>query len=80
MDRAEAEGLCAELARDHPDRETHRWVPHQTSDGSWSVAKIGLAPTRDELTSESRADEKPPTPDDPRPGVFRDVGPYAAGG
>jgi hypothetical protein len=67
MTHEEAEQACNRLAAEHPDRETHRWVPHQAKDGSWDVAKIALAPSDDEnLTAETRADEKPPTGDDPR--------------
>ena len=72
MTRQEAEQACKTLAEEHPDRETHRWVPHQAADGTWDVAKIGLPPQTDESTAETRADERPPTPDDPRP--MRDIG------
>jgi len=68
----EAIEACKRLAGEHPDRETHRWVPHQASDGSWEVAKIGLPSQKDDATAETRADERPPTPDDPRP--MRDIG------
>ncbi len=68
MTREEAEHACKRLAAEHPDRETHRWVPREESDGLWGVAKIHIAPfDADELTAETRADERPPTPDDPRP-------------
>jgi hypothetical protein len=73
MTREEAEQTCKRLAAEHPDRETHRWIPRETGDGSWGVAKIHLAPSEDrEMTAETRADERPPTPDDPRP--MRDIG------
>lgn len=79
MNRQEAEQACKKLAEEHPDRETHRWVPHEVSDGSWDVAKVALPPQTDEATAETRADERPPTPDDPRP--MRDVGgPWIGGG
>jgi hypothetical protein len=80
MTRGEAEQACKRLAEEDPDRETHRWIPHQAPDGSWVVAKINLPPQEQEkLTAETRGDEKPPTPDDPRP--LRDVGgPWVAGG
>ena len=75
--REEAETECARLAREHPDRETHRFVPRQGSDGVWSVAKVGLAPLPDgPVGAETRADEKPPTPDDPRDSYSRNVGPW----
>jgi hypothetical protein len=41
------------------------------------VAKIGLAPPDEEVTgTEIRADEKPPTPDDPRTSGVRDIRPW----
>ena len=79
MTRQEAERACNKLAEEHPDRETHRWAPHQAPDGSWEVAKIGLPPQSEDPTAETRADERPPTPDDPRP--MRDIGgPWVGGG
>jgi hypothetical protein len=67
MTREEAEQACKRLAAEHADRETHRWVPREADDESWEVVKIHLAPNDDEhLTAETRADEKPPTGDDPR--------------
>jgi hypothetical protein len=73
MTRQEAEHACTKLAEEHPDRDTHRWVPHQAEDGIWDVAKIALPPQRqEEVTAEQRADERPPTADDPRP--MRDIG------
>lgn len=74
MTHEEAEQACNRLAAEHPDRETHRWVPREAKDGSWEVVKVSLAPAQDPegLTPEARADEKPPTPDDPRP--LRDIG------
>ena len=67
MTREEVEGACIKLAAEHPDRHTHRWVPHQEADGSWDVAKVALAPIDEDAgTAETRADERPPTGDDPR--------------
>lgn len=66
MDQAAAEQKCKELAETSPERETHRWMPRRDADGGWSVVKVGLSP-KGKLTAEQRADEKPPTPDDPRP-------------
>jgi hypothetical protein len=67
MTRADAEAECERLRSESPERHTHRWVPVQEADGDWQVAKIGLAPADEETGTEVRADEKPPTPDDPRP-------------
>jgi len=78
MTQEEALQACKRLGEEHPDRETHRWVPHEKADGSWEVAKIGLAPPTNDSTAETRADERPPTPDDPRP--LRDIGGPWTGG
>jgi hypothetical protein len=81
MTRAEAERECARLAAEHPDRETHQWRPREGSDGTWSVVKIALPPNDARKDAEIRADEKPPTGDDPRPAHWRNVGgPWAGGG
>ena len=74
MTRAEAEAECKRLAAESPERDTHRWVPAEGPDGDWRVAKIDLPPADQDTGTEVRADEKPPTPDDPRSG-FRDL-PY----
>ncbi len=74
MTREEAEQRCTELAAESPERDTHRWIPREEPDGSWSVVKIALPPVGD-LTAETRAAERPDTPPDPRP----DVPPHAAG-
>jgi hypothetical protein len=66
MTREEAEQQCKCLAAESPERETHRWIPRQEESGEWAVLKIGLPPNRLEGTPETRADEKPPTPGDPR--------------
>lgn len=75
MIRAEAEAQCARLAAEHPDRETHRWLPREGPDGEWSVVKVGLAPVDPARTAETRADEKPATGDDPRSTAMRNLGP-----
>jgi hypothetical protein len=68
MTREEAERLCAQYAETHPDRAVAQWRPQEQPDGTWTVARIGLPPTPD-TTTEQRADERPPTPPDPRPDV-----------
>jgi len=81
MTREEAEATSIRLAREHPDRETHRFVPSKDGAGVWSVAKIGLAPVSGApLTNGTRADEKPPTADDPRDSFSRNVGGPWVGG
>jgi hypothetical protein len=75
MTREEAQLECERLTAEHPDRETHRFVPRKAEDGTWSVAKIGLPPADNAaLTAETRADEKPTTADDPRDSFSRNVG------
>jgi hypothetical protein len=77
MTEAEAKAECERLAVESPERHTHRWQPVKGADGDWQVAKIGLAPADEEVTgAEIRADEKPPTPDDPRTGGVRDIRPW----
>ena len=63
MNEVEAKEACAQLAAEHPDRHTHRWVPTKRGE-EWAVAKIGLPPQGDTI-AEVRADERPPTPDAP---------------
>jgi len=49
----------------------------EEADGDWRVAKIGLAPPDEEVTgTEIRADERPPTSDDPRTSGVRDIRPW----
>jgi hypothetical protein len=73
MTREQAEARCARLAAEDPDRETHRFIPRDNGDGTWSVAKVGLPPTADPVGTETRADEKPPTADDPRTAQSRNA-------
>jgi len=44
MDEGEAKDRCAQLAREHSDRETTNWVPVKEKDGSWAIARIPLPP------------------------------------
>ncbi len=77
MTRAEAETECERLRAESPERHTHRWVPVEEADGGWRLAKIGLPPEDEEITgTELRADERPPTPDDPRTSGVRDIRPW----
>ena len=63
------------MTAEHPDRETHRFVPRQDESGEWSIATINLPPASTEpLHNEQRADEKPPMPDDPRDLHTRNTG------
>ena len=76
MTRDEAEAEARRLAAEHPERATHQWFPKAEGDGGWVVVRVEAPPgTRiDPLTAEIRADEKPPTPDDPRTSLERNVG------
>jgi len=74
MTRAEAEALCARNAAEHPDRKVAQWLAREGPEGEWAVVRIGLPPSR-ETATETRGDERPPTPPDPRPDVPPTVGP-----
>jgi hypothetical protein len=78
MTRADAEVECKRLAAESPERETHRWVPREDKDGNWSVVRIALPPSAEATGAAVRADERPATPDDPRPGNEQNVPPWAA--
>jgi hypothetical protein len=79
MTRDEAQALCAKNAAEHPDRETAQWRPQELEDGTWTVVKVGIAPLP-ELSEETVAAEKPPTPDDPRDAHSRNAGEWAGPG
>ena len=77
MTKAEAQRECERLATESPERETHRWILGQRRDGEWTVIKIGLPPRAPlEGKPETRADEKPSTPDDPRSSSQRNLPGY----
>lgn len=80
MNETEARETCARLAAEHPDRETHQWHPRQESDGSWSVIRIALPPGERSPTAETRAEQKPPTADDPRSTSMQNLGPNVGPG
>jgi hypothetical protein len=73
--RDQAEREARRLSDEHPDRATHRWVPREDPDGSWSVARI-LVP--EALRSEPHtptieARPRPPFAEDPRTAHQRDA-------
>ena len=74
MTREEAEREAERLAAEHPDRKTHRFVAREQDGGAWGVVKVSLPP-QGELTAETRAEEKPPTADDPRTVGEQNMGP-----
>ena len=80
MNEAEARGACTRLAAEHPDRDTHQWHPRQEAGGTWSVVKIALPPSERSPTGETRAEERPPTGDDPRSGAMQNLGPNVGPG
>jgi hypothetical protein len=76
MTREEAIAEAARLAREHPDRATHSWLPRELAPGEWAVAKVGV-PGRGPIVNVQEARPRPPHPDDPRPVHWRNVGgPY----
>ena len=75
MTREDAEALCARNAAEHPDRNVAQWRPQEQPDGTWTVVRIGLPPSPD-TTPEQQADERPPTPDDPRTAAMQNLGPH----
>lgn len=78
MTRDEAIAECGRLARDHADRASHSWLPRELAPGEWSVVKLGV-PTLRPVGTRQEARPKPPTADDPRPALWRNVGgPYGA--
>jgi len=74
MTREEAEATCRRYAAEHPDRDTAQWRPAQQADGSWAVVRVGLKPSAPTGTA-TQADERPPTPPDPRPDIPNTIGP-----
>ena len=79
MDEAQARAECERLAARHPDRATHQWRPREEAGGTWSVLKIALPPAQP-TTAETRAEEKPPTADDPRSSAMQNIGPNVGPG
>ena len=78
MTREEAEALCAKYAAEHPDRKKAQWIPQEQGAGEWVVVRVGI-PAPD-TTEEIQADERPPTPDDPRDAHMRNIGPWVGPG
>ena len=79
MTREQAISECGRLAREHPDRATHSWLPRQLAPHEWAVVRVGMA-TQRPLGAAQESRPRPPQADDPRPALWRDVGgPYAGG-
>lgn len=73
LEEQRAKEICAHLSATHADRATHQWMARHTEHG-WQVVKIALPPPAEDLTTETRADERPETAEDPRPAYWRNVG------
>ena len=76
MTREEAERECERRAREDPERLTHTWLSKELPSGTWAVVKVDLPPAASGDVTETRADERPPTPDDPRTAAARNSGFY----
>jgi hypothetical protein len=68
MDRAEAEKTVSRLAKEHPDRQTHRWIAREEAGGGWEVVKVKMPPGMrvDPVKATVQSKPKPEQPDDPR--------------
>jgi hypothetical protein len=76
MTREQAEKERERLSREHPNAT---WLTREEGDGTWSVLRVNIAPNSSpELTAETRAEERPPTPGDPRSGPLREAPPFGA--
>lgn len=78
MTREEAERECARRAEEDPERSNHTWFAKELTPGSWTMVKADLPPVGPPSGTETRADERPPTPDDPRTSAARNAGVYAS--
>ena len=76
MDQAEAEREAQALNREHPERAEFEWVAFPHKNGVWTVVKTPRLERIDPLKATTEARPKPPYPDDPRPGDFRDAPPF----
>jgi len=70
-----AKEICDHMGATHADRETHQWMPRRTENG-WQVVKIALPPPAEDLTTETRADERPEVGEDPRGAMNKNIGGY----
>ena len=79
MTEAEARSECERLSREHPDRLTHQFLPRHAGD-EWTVVKVAIPPPLDQLSTETRADERPEVAEDPRDAHTRNIGPWVGPG
>jgi hypothetical protein len=75
MSREAAEAEARRLAREHPERGSHRWLARER-EGSWEVVKIPVPAGQkvDPLKTTAEAKPKPAQPEDPRTNYDRNVG------
>jgi hypothetical protein len=79
MTHDEAAAAAKRLSDEHPDRDTHTWIPRELSADEWEVVKVRVPGIRrDPLKASTEAKPKPPDADDPRPAIFRNIPPYGA--
>lgn len=70
VNRGEAQELAARLQAEDADRMTHRFMPRDNPDGSWSVAKVLVPEELRNLAQPTTTEVRPhrPDPDDGRGG------------
>lgn len=70
VNRGEAKELAARLQAEDADRMTHRFMPRDNRDGSWSVAKVRVPEELRDLGPATTAEVRPQRPyaDDGRGG------------
>jgi hypothetical protein len=81
MNREYAIRECERLAAESPDSSRSSWIPRRRDDGSWEVVRLDGVPSANRSrTAETRADERPPTGEDPRTAAVRNAGPWVGPG
>ena len=74
MTRDQATAECARLAREDPRRQSDSWIPRQMENGDWEVMRVAGVPSPTDVRgSEMAGDERPPTPEDPRQAIDKNV-------
>jgi hypothetical protein len=76
----EATAAAGRFSAEHPERDTHTWIPREASAGEWEVVKVRVPAgvRRDPLKATTEAKPKPSEAEDPRPAIFRNIPPYGA--
>jgi hypothetical protein len=78
--RDEAEKLCQLHAREHPDRETHTWIPREAEQGQWGVVRVPLPADTAADRLVAAVEGRPVPPADLRPLIHQHVPPLGATG